>query len=773
MIGKFKKSTWIIIVIQLCFLVLWNCNIFSPATDITLDLNQAWDMQLTELTVEEGRIDFNIEENAHISNVVVPVGTIPFGAYEYTVTYKSSLLGYPTAIATTGSVRLESNNNSAGVVSEPLVLNDAVNVLTGRFYINRLANIDDANFIINFEGNGTLEVESIVMKESLIYRFTHLLQSIFLLILANIVFYIFFGSNRNLVRSHKSILIVLGIALIASLPMMTNFIALTSGHDTRFHMMRIIGLAENILDGQFPSRLPDNLLNGYGYPTSIYYGDFFLYLPALLYACMIPLRTSYQVYVIVVNVATALIAYYSFRKISKDENISLVATMLYTLSAYRLSNVMLRTAVGEYSAMTFLPLLVVGMYCIYMSEKPKWKDWLPLSLGMSGIILTHMLTVQMVLIFLVIAVLFLLKATFKKDRFFAFIKAVLLTVGLTAWFIVPFLTPSSVPIKVFSEAVYEPQAHGLYPAQLFGLFTFGEGNSALDTTSGEMPLSLGFPLVLAFVGILVFYFNRDKFKADRIKLIHLMFFLTGLSMIFTLRIFPWDSMQNLFGVAVAGFLTKVQFSWRYLTIAVALLIFTTVLVLSIVKEKSVKIYNYTLLTLVASSIISVGFFYSDSAFRVEEKSFLYAQHADTTYIMGEEYLPIDTVITPYFVSEVLTDNELVIVEDYTTLNGDNIITLSNTSDEVSIVTLPIINYDNYYAYDQDQNEIPIVFGENYRIALEIAPGFEGSICIKYEPPFFWRMAEWMSLITLIILIVYICPRFNKKSIQNDYNEVSQ
>ena len=138
--------------------------------------------------------------------------------------------------------------------------------------------------------------------------------------------------------------------------------------------------------------------------------------------------------------------------------------------------------------------------------------------------------------------------------------------------------------------------------------------------------------------------------------------------------------------------------------------------------------------------------------------FLYEQHADSTYIMGGEYLPLDTKLDFYFTAEVLTNDDQIIVDDYMTIDGDNIVTLSNMSNEKSAVILPIINYDNYQAYDQNHNEIAISSAEHYRMELEIPPNFKGSITVKYEPPFFWRIAELISLLTLILLIVFV----NKK-----------
>ena len=66
----------------------------------------------------------------------------------------------------------------------------------------------------------------------------------------------------------------------------------------------------------------------------------------LLYNLWLPLRTCYQVYLFAVTLATCLIAYFSFAKITASRRLGLLGALLYTLSAYRLTCVYTRAAVG-------------------------------------------------------------------------------------------------------------------------------------------------------------------------------------------------------------------------------------------------------------------------------------------------------------------------------------------------------------------------------------------------------------------------------------------
>src|SRR5699024_5520562 len=107
-----------------------------------------------------------------------------------------------------------------------------------------------------------------------------------------------------------------GGIVLASLPYCADF--LYTGHDLRFHCYRIWAAAQALADGQFPVRMFTDGFHGYGAATPLYYCDLFLYIPALLYNAFLPLQTCYQIYVLLVNTATMLLAYYSFARIGEQ-----------------------------------------------------------------------------------------------------------------------------------------------------------------------------------------------------------------------------------------------------------------------------------------------------------------------------------------------------------------------------------------------------------------------------------------------------------------------
>ena len=94
---------------------------------------------------------------------------------------------------------------------------------------------------------------------------------------------------------------------------------------------------------------------------------------------------------------TVLIGYYCFKRLFKDKYWGLFATICYTFAGYRLTNIYTRVAVGEYTAMAFLPLCIYGMYRLYTYDsedygrgiKRKIYTVLPFVLSVTGLILIY------------------------------------------------------------------------------------------------------------------------------------------------------------------------------------------------------------------------------------------------------------------------------------------------------------------------------------------------------------------------------------------------
>ena len=158
--------------------------------------------------------------------------------------------------------------------------------------------------------------------------------------------------------------VLCAVAVLTCAPAMTNSGAL-QGADWSFHLSRIEGIAQGLREGQFPVRVYSIAKDGYGYAPSLFYGELLLYFPAVLRLLGMSVQGAYHTYLLTLQLLTAGIAFFSLRQIFRHNKTALVGSVLYMLSTYHLYKIYWLSAVGEYTAMAFLPLIPAALYELY------------------------------------------------------------------------------------------------------------------------------------------------------------------------------------------------------------------------------------------------------------------------------------------------------------------------------------------------------------------------------------------------------------------------
>ena len=173
------------------------------------------------------------------------------------------------------------------------------------------------------------------------------------------------------------------------------------------------GTAEALQSGQFSVRLNPCFESGYGFSSSMMYPELFLYIPAVLCIGGVSVSTAYKFLLLCINLATAGIGYYSFRRVFDSDKLGLVCALFYLVNPYRLVNMYHRAAVGEALAQVFLPLLFWGVYELVCRDYKKW--WI-CTAAATGIIQSHILSVEMCLIFVALFVVLAISCWWKHER---------------------------------------------------------------------------------------------------------------------------------------------------------------------------------------------------------------------------------------------------------------------------------------------------------------------------------------------------------------------
>ncbi len=618
-----------------------------------------------------------------------------------------------------------------------------------------------------------VRLSSVTFNEKISYRIVYVLTALALLMLFNFVVYYFFMKENS--KNKNTVLGIAAITILSSLPFISDY--MYDGHDLMFHMNRIVSMALGIREGNWRIYIQSHMLNGYGYATPIFYPQLFLYIPALLYSMYVPLYKCYYIYVISVNAATCIIAWYSFGKVAKNRKTAFTACAMYCLSIYRLMNVYARAAVGEYTAMAFFPLVLYGFYSLYIKAEDKinYKDTLPIIFGLSGIIQCHILSVEIIAQYIVVFVLVFARKTFRKKRFMALAMAAIVTFLLNIGVIYILFAGMKMNILLHHISASNIQADALTPAQIFGLFGHTIGTSNDSGTAYDMPFTPGIAILTVCVIMLWFVINSKRYskkaadKDVRNGKIVLAFF--AFSILLASQLFPWDGIgMKHFGAKLENILSVIQFPWRYMSMAAAIGSFACVILLNMIMEiKSEKTGSVMCAFFTVLILVPALHFYTDYVYSSETISMYSEQDCDSMAIGMYEYFPEGASIDRIedgsdYMPEY--DSEKISVENYNYSAGITRMDVVNDGDENTII-VPILNYSGYRAYDEmTMQELPIVNGLFDRVAVIIPKEYTGTVCICYEAPAGWKIAEAGSIIILLGL-VGTCIYQKRKNIKNN------
>lgn len=525
--------------------------------------------------------------------------------------------------------------------------------------------------------------------------------------------------------------LLLGIIFVASLPAFRSGIY-DAGHDLQFHLGRIQAIAEELSKGQFPVRYESNAWYGHGYVCTTFYGNIFLYIPAMLYNMGVKLWRCYNIYLILVNAVTAFVSFYSFKRLFKSPEWGLLAAGLYMLAGYRLTNLYVRAAVGEYTAMAFIPLVIYGIYRIYdtqAAEKSRMKVILPLVIGVTGMIQSHILTTEIVAVLALIYCLVRWKDTLKHIRELGL--ALVFILGINAFFIIPFIDAyTSMDLYINNTLTKDSiRPDGLYINQLFGLLTYGGGSSFPWTSADEGHLNIGIVVVLLFIiTVIALVYGVFKKKEAVSKNIIILFIFGIVACWMSTVYFPWDVFAG--ETAIDKLMSSIQYPWRYLMVMTTCFIITgTYSLKQLISKKTI----FVIAGFAAVAVLCTGYFdYTLSIYNTTVTNETAIENwADKLY------LPVDT------------DRESLKISEFVeTENG---------------IIIPVLAYENIHVLDENGTEIEWTAGNNnlIKISGQVSPE---NLIVRFSEPLLWRVSEIITLLTICVCVVLMAKELgaNKK-----------
>lgn len=623
-----------------------------------------------------------------------------------------------------------------------------------------------------FSGSGYLSITGLSIHETSSLYKKNLFYALVLCLLLCLGRYFI----RSKQETRQVIFALSAIFLISCYPLYLNYLLV--GHDLPFHLLRIEGIKAGLSQGIFPVKIHPVWAKDYGYAVGVFYGDALLYFPAFLRLLGFSIQTAYQYFAAAVNLGTVLVSYFAFRRMFRSRKIGILGSGIYTLSMYRLVDMYTRAAVGEYSAMMFFPLVLCGFYLIFMeTDKTNWwKHGILTALGLTGLVQTHVLSCEMAALFILLTCLVLIRKVLTKHIFLALSTGAICTLLLNLSFLVPFLHYYGWGnVRITSpewagNTNGSIQDNGLFPVQLFSLFQRNNGGSSTTYggITGETTFTIGILLVL---GSILFCYQllchkRECQKEKNFAPACLCFGLGLLAAFMSTYYFPWDSIAS-FHEITGNIVLNLQFPWRLLAIATPLLTFVCCFAFqkrpSLMKESQTMMISSLCLFLAA---VSAGWYFYDFTYNRESEPYrvydTYELNSMTLY--SGEYLPAGTNLEEIETGQPFYEG-VSSLEEYTK-QGTKILCRVTAEENGGFIDFPLNYYPDYHAVTLETGEsLTVIPGYNHMVRVELPAGYEGTLQVTFQPPWFWRLSEIISALAFIVAALIFFKPFPAKGLR--------
>lgn len=502
------------------------------------------------------------------------------------------------------------------------------------------------------------------------------------------------------------------------------------GHDIGFHLSRIQSIADCFSDKTFPALIYPRYFNEYGYANGIFYPDLFLYIPAFLVYLGIDCKFSYNTFLFVVNISTLLSMYFCTRKIVRKDLSASLISCLYLLSSYRITDLYVRSALGETLCFVFFPFILLGLYEILYAEKEKGYY---LIIGLFGVLSSHIISllfcVILIILFYIVSFFRLIKNKVELiERTRSLFINCLLSVAVCAFFILPFLE------MMFSDSfMYKVNpATGGWDRTIPFLYSIIEIPSYRTIF---FPLGIGIIFIVLFI---MYAKTLSKNKTERFVIDYLAFGI--LFWLMSTNLFPWALCK--------GFAQTIQFPWRFLAVSTASLLFGFAPTIDyyLSNENSAK---KTVLLLLITNCLSLMLFAVDM-FIFED----YEQYTDEIHYStgGNEYLPADVDLQK--IAErglVISSNDPNIKTSFEKRGTNMVISYENASKTDAYIEVPLIYYKGYKA-TENHNYLTVLKGDNGILRINLTNS-SGVISVYYGATLLRKIGYGISLLSLVYLFL--------------------
>ncbi|HKB88318.1 MAG TPA: hypothetical protein VKC53_01575 [Patescibacteria group bacterium] len=359
-----------------------------------------------------------------------------------------------------------------------------------------------------------------------------------------------------------------------------------------FHFFRLYEFDKCIQNLQIPCRWSPDAGLGYGEPLFNFYGQLPYAIGEIYHLVGGSIINSLKFLFILSLFGSSVSMFFLAKEIWKNNYSAFISSIIYLYAPYRAVDVWVRGALPEAFSFIFFPLILLSI------EK---KSYIWFSILLSGLILTHNLSLVMFLPILIIWIIY--------RRFWKSIPAGVVSFLISAFYILPVIFESKyVDLGSTITGYFDFRAHFVTLYQIFISRFWGYGGSTWGIGDG-LSLSIGTIQWLLPLVILIAIVIRNKISKN---MTFLTLFIVGIFYIFLTHnksTFLWTHISGM---------AYIQFPWRFLGVATFCFALSSGAILQFFEKQKVLV---SLIVAILAIVFNLSFFRGDIWYKVSDSYF--------------------------------------------------------------------------------------------------------------------------------------------------------
>lgn len=370
-----------------------------------------------------------------------------------------------------------------------------------------------------------------------------------------------------------------------------------------FHLFRLYEFERCVHDLQIPCGWAPDVGFEYGEPVFNFYGQFPYFIGQLFLFTGFSKIDAIKILFILSLAGSAISMYYLARKIWGDGKAALLSSIVYLYAPYRSVDVWVRGALSESLAFVLFPLIVLTLHNFISTGKVKML--MLFSLLLAILILTHNLSVLMLLLFIVPWLAVTVVREKRVGKTFYLLPAVLFSLLLSAFYVLPVIFDANlVHLNYTTTGYFDFRGHFATIYQLLLSGFWGYGASVFGPEDG-LSLSVGqLQWIIPLLAVILLFFKKDKHKWQASVLVLIGW--VALFLTHNKSAFIWEKIP---------FFAYLQFPWRWLTIALFSFSLASGSILLIFKKHGNLLGGILILLII---LMNVSFFKEDIWYKIND-----------------------------------------------------------------------------------------------------------------------------------------------------------